>query len=341
MTDLQELLPGATESDGLVQAARAEDADAFARSVARGLSDDPRWLDCRYLYDDEGSRLFVEITKQPEYYPTRTEASILARHARRMRELTGPVTLVELGSGYSAKTQHLLEAYATGGAPQRYVAVDVSDGALAEARASIAERFEHVEFGGVHGTYADALLLFPQLSPQMVVFLGSSVGNLNSTEAAAFWSDVTRSLPVGDFFLLGVDLVKQRAVLEAAYADAAGVTARFTRNYFVRMNRELGTEIDLDAVQHVATWNPTLERIEIRARFTRDQDIRLPSLGRSFHLRAGETVLTEISRKYRIPKITADLAWHGLRTVRVFTDPNEWFALLLLQNDGPREGVSE
>ncbi len=317
----------------------------FARSVAAGLADRPRWLHCRFLYDAEGSRLFEEITRQPEYYPTRTEAAILATAADEIRHITGPRTLVELGSGYSVKTEHLLSAYSSDGSEVHYVPVDVSVEALRQARDSIGEHFSRVRFTGINGTYASAFPVFAELSPQMVIFLGSTIGNFNEAEAHAFWTSVARHLPAGDFFLLGLDLVKDPATLEAAYDDAAGVTARFTRNYFARMNRELGAEIDLSQIEHVAVWNAERERVEIYAHFRSAQRIHIAPLDETVEIAAGERILMEISRKFRRPQVERQLARYGLEVRRTYTDDNDWFALLLLQRvagpDAARGNPSE
>lgn len=316
----------------LVQAPSSHDTVVtFARSVAAGLSDDPKWLHCRFLYDAEGSRLFEEITEQPEYYPTRTEASILERYADEIRDITGPCTLVELGSGYSVKTEYLLSAYSRRGAEVDYVPVDVSVSALREASRSISDTFPEVNFTGISGTYASAFPVFRQLSPQMVVFLGSTIGNFNDAEATAFWKSISGHLPVGDHFLLGVDLVKDVAVLEAAYNDAAGVTARFSTNYFARINRELGASVDVDQVDHVAVWNSELERMEISARFNTAQQIYVEPLDETFEIGRGEMILLEISRKFRLAELSEDLARFGFSVRKTFTDEKEWFALLLLE----------
>jgi L-histidine N-alpha-methyltransferase len=316
----------------LVQApGTSESLQAFARSVAAGLSDEPKWLHCRFLYDAEGSRLFEEITRQPEYYPTRTEAGILAEHADETRRFTGPVTLVELGSGYSVKTEYLLSAYSRDEEPVRYVPVDVSGSALLAASRSIAESFSDVDFTGINGTYRSAFPVLRQLSPQMLIFLGSSIGNFNEAETTSFWRSVADHLPAGDFFLLGVDLVKDVDVLEAAYNDSAGVTARFTNNYFARINRELGAALDLSQIEHQATWNPALERIEIYARFHSDQQLHIEPLDQTFEIRSGERIMIEISRKHRLPKLQRELAAFGFDLKRVFTDDKKWFALLLLE----------
>ncbi len=306
----------------------------FARSVAAGLADEPRRLECRFLYDARGSRLYEAICEQPEYYPTRTEAAILAARSAEIRALTGPATLVELGSGSSVKTGHLLDAFAAGGRTVRYIPVDVSSSALEAAAAAIAAERPEVRVVGINGVYEDALPLLPLVSPALLVFLGSTIGNLDEAESAAFWELVARSLGPGDHMLLGIDLVKDPALLEAAYDDAAGVTRRFTRNYFERMNRELGAGLDVTAIEHEARYDRERERIEIHARFTTRQVLRIRPLDLEIEIPAGERVLVEISRKFRVDRVRRELARFGLETVRTFTDDRRWFGLLLLRKVG-------
>jgi L-histidine N-alpha-methyltransferase len=303
----------------------------FADAVALGLSDTPRWLPSRFLYDARGSELFERICQLPEYYPTRTEAGILARVAPRLRRTTGPLTLVELGSGSSVKTDHLLAAYAQNGDPVRYVPVDVSASILRVAAERIEETFPSVNVAGVHGEYEHVLPLLAEFAPVMLLFLGSTVGNLNHAESLLFWRRVSAALPAGSWMLLGVDLVKAPAILEAAYNDAQGVTAQFTRNLFARMNRELGSAIDLDAVEHVARWNPEWQRMEISARFRTSQVVDVLPLGRRFTLSAGDRVMTEISRKFILGDLTRYLECFGLETVLAATDEHRWFGVLLLR----------
>lgn len=332
MTDLVQRFQQALSSGTpVVKAGAADTLMSFARSVAAGLSDQPRWLHCRFLYDAEGSRLFEIITAQPEYYPTRVEASLLERHSTEIREITGPRTIVELGSGYSVKTEHLLSAYATDDDATRYVPVDVSVAALQEASRSIQENFGGVTFTGINGTYASALPILRHLSPQLVVFLGSTIGNFNEGESAAFWRSVAGHLPTGDFFLLGVDLVKGAEILEAAYNDAAGMTARFTKNYFARINRELGSNIDLDVIEHQATWNALRQRMEIFSTFHETQEVRIEPLDLTFVIQKGERILLEISRKFRISELVEELRRYGFDLRRTFSDEREWFGLLLLE----------
>ncbi len=307
----------------------------FARSVAAGLAEQPRQLDCRFLYDTRGSELYEEITRQPEYYPTRTEAEILSRYAREIRDLTGPLNLMELGSGSSAKTGYLLEAYTAGNELPHYLPVDVSDSALRGAREQIAGRYPKVRVTAIHGTYQKAFSFLPQISPAMVIFLGSTIGNFAPDEAKAFFADLSAHLNVGDYFLLGVDLDKDPALLHAAYNDRAGITAAFTCNLFARMNRELGSGLALEAIEHCARYLPDRAQIEIHARFKLDQLLRIAPLGREVPIAAGETILVEISRKFRLNQLLPGLRSFGFETRQVFTDPRQWFGLLLLQKTAP------
>jgi iron(II)-dependent oxidoreductase len=314
---------------------------AFAQSIIRGLSDTPRWLSCRYLYDAEGSDLFEAITRQPEYYLTRTEDALLERHAAALRATIGPSTVVELGSGSSIKTRHILRAWTAGGKAARYVPVDISRDMLEASAAALDAEFPMLDVCALAGTYEQAFTRLREFSPLVLLFLGSSLGNFDRTDTAAFLERVAGALSPGDHLLLGLDLVKDVATLEAAYDDAAGVSAAFTRNLFARMNRDLGTRLDLDAIQHVAYWNEGRERIEIFARFLRPAAIDLPELGRHFRLAAGEMVLTEVSRKFRLSEMTAVGARHGFDTVATYTDATYPFALHLLRRrpSPPRPAV--
>jgi L-histidine Nalpha-methyltransferase len=303
----------------------------FARSVALGLSDHPLWLPCRYLYDAPGSRLFEQICETPEYYLTRTETTLLDASVATISRLTGDRTLVELGAGNARKTERILAAFTRDYGAAQYVPVDISGDALAETANALAARHPGVSIRGLHGTYEAAFPLLRRLSPLVLLFLGSTLGNLNQTEAAAFWGRVQRALTPGDFVLLGVDLVKDAAIIDAAYNDAAGWSAAFTKNIFTRMNRELGSEIDLDGIEHEAAYRPGWQRVEIFARMTRRQQVRLAPLDRTITLEPGERVMTEISRKFEVAELRTYLSVFGLETVHTFTDPRRWYALLLLR----------
>jgi len=309
----------------------SEETRAFARAVLLGLSESPRWLPCQYLYDARGSELFEQITELPEYYPTRTEVGILERAAPEIAAITGPVSLIELGSGSSTKTELLLSAYAEAKRDLHYVPVDVSGAALAAAHDRIEAAHPQVHVHPIVGPYQDAFPRFREYSPCMVAFLGSTLGNFNQGESAAFWTRVTQALAPGDYFLLGADLVKDPAVLDAAYNDAAGVTAEFTKNLFVRMNRELGAGLDVEGIEHEARYSETWQRVEIFARFARAQTVTIAPLGARIPIPEGERVMVEISRKFLLPDLMRYLGAFGLESRRVFTDPDEWFALLLIQ----------
>lgn len=303
----------------------------FARSCLRGLLSDPRSLESRFLYDAEGSALFEQITLQPEYYLTRTEAAILAAHAAGIRDLTGPVHILELGSGSSMKTDHLLRAWLDREAGACYLPVDVSSAALAAACNSIRTRYPAVRVVPVNCEYREAFPLLAQLSPVLVSFLGSSIGNFTPSEMASFVTELAASMRPGDFFLVGLDLVKERSLLEAAYNDRAGVSARFTRNLFARINRELSCAIDLDGIEHTAWYDAEKERVEVCARFNRQQTFRLTPPGREVTIPQGEVVRTEISRKFRLERVIPELEGCGFSTEGVFTDERRWFALVLLR----------
>lgn len=303
----------------------------FARAAALGLSDHPRWLPCRYLYDAEGSRLFERITETPEYYLTRTEVALLDESSDAIAALTGDATLVELGAGSARKTERILAAYTGRYGAARYVPVDVSGEALAATTGALAGRYPTVAVRGVHGTYETVFPLLPSLSPLVLLFLGSTIGNLNQTEAARFWRDVRCALSPGDFMLLGVDLVKDAATIDVAYNDAAGWSAAFTKNIFARMNRELGSAIDLDGIAHEAAYRPDWRRVEIFARMTRRQEVRLAPLGRTITIEAGERVMTEVSRKFDLTELHDYLRLFDLETMDTFTDPARSYALLLLR----------
>jgi len=302
---------------------------AFALSVAAGLDERPRRLDARYLYDAAGSDLFDRITSQPEYYLTRAEDQLLANGARAIRAAAGFGTLVELGSGTSTKTRRLLDAWCAAG-PAAYVPVDVDLHFLTQACATLRADYPTLAIEGLGASYDRAMPVLAEVTPKTLAFLGSSLGNLGWRAHTEFCAAIAGALSPGDHFLVGVDLVKDAARLEAAYDDAAGVTAAFTRNLFARMNRELGTDVPLDAVRHVAYYDVERERVEIFAEALRPWEITLPSLDRTFRVARGERILTEVSHKFRPEGLVALVERLGFR--RVWSDVGDGdFGLFLFR----------
>lgn len=305
----------------------------FALAVARGLSDHPQRLDSRFLYDSHGSNIFELICDQPEYYLTRTEAGILSSVAHEIARETGPVTLIELGSGSSVKTRLLLEAYCEKFGTAHYSPVDISKSILEQAEKDLTATLPDVSVQSLHGTYEAAYPLLGSLSPAMMLFLGSTVGNLDAHEATNFWKRISGNLASGDYCLLGIDINHDDEILNAAYNDAAGYSEAFTRNIFERMNRELGSSIDTGVIGHEAYYVPKWRRVEIFARFHETQEIDLEPLGSSFRVEAGSLILTEISRKFHLNRVVPYLGTFGLKTMDIFTDSLDRFAVLLLKSE--------
>ena len=304
-------------------------ARALREDVAAGLTATPKALPPKYFYDARGSALFEDITRLPEYYPTRAERSILKQRAVEIADLTKPHTLVELGSGSSEKTRLLLDAGHEVGSLQTYVPFDVSAAAIEEAVPALVADHPEIDVHGVVGDFEHHLARLPGTRPRLMVFLGGTIGNFEPADRAGFLATVARSLSPGDGFLLGTDLVKDADRLVAAYDDAAGVTAEFNLNVLRVVNRELGADFDLDAFEHVALWDAADEWIEMRLRSTVDQRVTVRDLGLPVEFTRGEEMRTEISAQFREERVRAELTAAGLRTTHWWTDAAGDFALSL------------
>jgi len=301
--------------------------------VCKGLSQAPKTLPCRYFYDDRGSQLFEQITDLPEYYPTRTEQAILEQAAPAIARLTGSCELVELGSGSSRKTRLLLEAYDQRHSEVQYCPIDVSAGILKSTALDLLHRYPRLKLCGLAGTYEQAMANLPPraLENRMLIFLGSTIGNLHAAECDRFLGQVQQALKPGEFFLLGVDLQKEIGVIEAAYNDAQGVTAEFNLNLLRHLNWRFQGNFDLEQFEHWAFYNSSQHQIEMHLRSRTTQTVSLESLDFQTTLTAGETIHTEISRKFHLPTLETLLESHALQPLQSWTDNNGWFGLILCQ----------
>jgi L-histidine Nalpha-methyltransferase len=304
-------------------------ARALEADVRAGLGATPKTLPPKWFYDDVGSDLFDEITRLPEYYPTRTERSILVAHARDVAELTKADTLVELGSGTSEKTRLLLDALREAGTLERFVPFDVSEQTLRDAAAAVAHEYDGVRVHAVVGDFEHHLGELPGGGTRLVAFLGSTIGNLAPRPRSQFLAALAATLAPGDALLLGTDLVKDVDRLVAAYDDAAGVTAAFNRNVLAVLDRELDADFDPEAFDHVARWNPEAEWIEMRLKSRLAQTVRLRALDLEIEFAEGEELRTEISAKFRRERVEQELAAAGFRLTEWWTDPAADFALSL------------
>lgn len=305
---------------------REESLRADARA---GLTSTPKSLPPKWLYDARGSELFERITRLPEYYLTRAERSILDLRAAEIAARTRAETLVELGSGSSRKTRLLLEALAAGGTLRRFVAFDVSERALRESTAQLAREYPEVEIHGVVGDFERHLGALPEWPRRLVAFLGSSIGNFPPEQRARFLRAIRGLLADDEFLLVGLDLVKEPARLEAAYNDRSGVTASFATNVLAVLNRELGADFDLDAFEHVARWDADAEWMRMTLRARRPQRVAVAALGLEVAFAEGEELQMEISAKFRRDHFAGDLARAGLAEAGWWTDAGADFALCL------------
>ena len=311
-----------------VHLSAADIADQLAEDVRTGLSSSPKELPPKWFYDDRGSALFDEITRLPEYYPTRAERSILDAHADDIAAATGADTLVELGSGTSEKTRLLLSALAEAGTLKRFVPFDVSEQTLRTAAGAIADEYG-IDVHAVVGDFERHLDTLPTGGTRIVAFLGGTIGNLAPVARARFLADVAAGLAPGDAFLLGTDLVKDAGRLERAYDDARGVTAEFNRNVLHVVNRELDADFDPERFDHVARWDPDEEWIEMRLRSATAQHVRVNRLDLAVDFAAGEEMRTEISAKFRRAGVERELSAAGLAMASWWTDEPGDFAVSL------------
>jgi L-histidine N-alpha-methyltransferase len=306
-------------------------ASSLADDVRRGLALRQKAIPPKYFYDDYGSRLFEQICELPEYYPTRTEEQLLESSAHEILQVAHASDVIELGSGAATKMRWFLDAAEDLGETFRYRPVDVCEPMLESSGRMLVARYPWLEVRAQLADYERHLDRLPTGDRRLVMFLGSTIGNLPPRAATSFVSAIGRQLREGEHFLLGADLVKPVKVLEAAYNDSAGITAEFNRNVLRVINRELDADFDLAAFDHVAFFNERKRQIEMHLRARRPQRVSLKALGWSAKLRRGETLHTEISRKFTrrgLAKLCRD---GGFEPRRWFVADDPAFALVLCE----------
>ena len=327
----REARPASRSRYSIHRAFDAQQGSTLAADVRRGLARRRKSIPPKHFYDDEGSRLFERICDLPEYYLTRTEEQLLAGSARDIIELARPADLIELGSGAAGKIRILLDAAEELGVPLRYRPIDVCEPMLETASAALLARYPWLEVHALVADYEQHLDRLPQGERRLVAFLGSTIGNLAPKAALEFVTKIGASLRPGEHLLLGADLVKPKKILEAAYDDSAGVTAEFNRNVLRVMNRELGADFDPDAFEHVAFFNDRKLQVEMHLRARKPQKVSLAKLGMDVAFRTGETLHTEISRKFTRRGLDALFRRGGFAPLRWFVNEDPAFALVLCE----------
>ena len=303
---------------------------AIATEVVDGLFRTPKSLPPKLLYDDRGSALFEQITCLPEYYPTRTEAAILSTHADEICSRLGQnVTVAELGAGTATKTRILLRSLLQHQFSVNYFPLDVSAAALQMAKDEVERDLESVCVHPHVGDFEELTFLERQAPPRLVLYIGSSIGNLERNQAISLLQNIASHLSRGDQLLLGADLVKDSGILHAAYNDSAGVTASFNKNLLVRINRELGGHFEPDTFSHVSFWNQTASRVELHLESVIPQSVRIDALDMTLRFGQGERIHTENSYKYTIECLESLLNDGGFEVEHTWTDPLSWFAVTL------------
>jgi len=307
--------------------------EPFADAVRRGLSAEKRSLPSRFFYDAIGSDLFEQIMALPEYYLTRCETEILSRFASEIvAEVGDDLTLIEFGSGNSAKTRLLIEAALSGPGQLHYVPIDISGECLRTSTQELAEAYPDLSITAFAAEYHDAIPLLPTHAvPRLFLFMGSNVGNFEIREAVEFFAMLRSHMEPWDRLLVGFDLVKDVTIIEAAYNDRQGVTAAFNKNVIARVNAELGGMFDLADFDHSAPFVPAFSRIEMHLVSRKRQIVRVCELDEAYVFEAGETIHTENSHKYT-PEALATLGKAaGFAVARTWTDSSNWFAVSLLE----------
>ena len=310
----------------------SEPVDTFeelAADIMSGLTGHPKAIPSKYLYDGRGSELFEDITRLPEYYLTSAEIEILRGASDTIMALARPHEIVELGSGSSTKTRLLIDAMRRGDYGTKYLPIDISEDALRAAALDLCETYAWLEIEGLIGDFNSDLPDVPRSGRRLIVFLGSTIGNLDTLNQRLFLNALSSLLEPDDLLLLGMDLVKEPEALIAAYNDTLGITAEFTRNVLHVVNRELDADFPADTFGHVPIWNEEAARMEAWVESPKDMGVRVGALNLDVSLKAGERIHTEISCKFTPASIHRLFSGAGLRVVETFMDRDKRYALVL------------
>lgn len=302
------------------------------QDVRQGLFNRPRSLPPKYFYDEVGSKLFDEICNTQDYYPTRTESALLQKHANKIIALAKPQTCIELGAGTSAKTEILLSQISTsldaGGF--KYVSIDVCKEVLIESAQRLLNNYTNLSVQSIVGEYIPAIQVLSGIkSPALFAFIGSSIGNFTEQQSIQLLTHVAEKMSAKDFFLIGIDRVKDKKILEQAYDDSEEVTAKFNLNVLTVLNNNLGADFNLNNFSHHAIYNESEQQIEMYLVSDCDQTVHFTNLGESIHFKINEKILTEISRKYTKASIQQLLEESGLVEEMHLEPTNEYFSLVL------------
>jgi L-histidine N-alpha-methyltransferase len=297
--------------------------------ILAGLMAAQKHLPSKFFYDETGSKLFEQITRLEEYYPSRTEKSILKRHAGELMRGAEGASLVEIGSGDCSKISILLQAL-----PREtlktstYVPVDVSLSAMEESRCKLQERFGAIEVRGIVADFTQQIHLVSQYENRVFCFFGSTIGNLDRRDAVRFVAKLGKLIKTGERLLVGLDMVKDKAVLERAYNDEKDVTARFNKNILNVANKTIGTDFEPEYFRHHAFFDEQKQRIEMHLVATRDMTVKSPLFEGDLEIREGETIHTENSHKFTSDHIGEFASGSGLSVRAVYADSNRWFTLV-------------
>lgn len=317
---------------GLFHVKPSRQIPGLIEDARNGLLSVPRELPPKYFYDDTGAKLFEEICQTSEYYPTRTEDSLLIEHSKSIISKALPDKIIEFGSGSSNKTKRLFDACESQTHECDYVPFDVCEPALYDAANNLKVEYDWLNIIPMVGDYNAGLDNLPEFDgSRLFMFLGGTIGNFIRNEARRFLAEVYACMNTGDHFLLGADRVKDTDILHSAYNDAQGVTAKFNLNLLHVLNRELGANFELDNFSHKALFNTELNRIEMYLISLIDQNINLPKLDETIGLQQGEKILTELSHKFEYDELEHMLAEAGFTLIEHFQPSNEYYSLLLVR----------